>query len=172
MATYNLIQTVTVGSGGAASIEFTSIPQTYTDLQLLVSARSNRATEIRDEIHVRFNSNTSGYSVRTLRGDGSAVVSNTGSVSTALTRMDMPASGATANIFGFMNMYIPNYTTANQKAVSIDVTMENNAVSSFTYMIAGLWANTAAITSITMTFEIGPLFLQHSSASLYGISKT
>ena len=172
MATYNLIQTVTVGAGGAASIAFTSIPQTYTDLQLLVSARSNRATEIRDEIHVRFNSNTSGYSVRTLRGDGSAVVSNTGSVSTALTRMDMPASGATANIFGFMNMYIPNYTTANQKAVSMDVTMENSAVTSYLYMIAGLWANTAAITSITMTFEIGPLFLQYSSASLYGISKT
>lgn len=172
MATYNLIQTVTVGAGGAASIEFTSIPQTYTDLQLLVSARSNRATDIRDEIHVRFNSNTSGYSVRTLRGDGSAVVSNTGSVSTALTRMDMPSSTATANIFGFMNMYIPNYTTANQKAVSIDVAMENSAVTSYLYMIAGLWANTAAITSITMTFEIGPLFLQHSSASLYGIKNS
>lgn len=172
MATYKLIQTVTVGSGGTASIEFTSIPQTYTDLQLLVSARSSRATDIRDEIHVRFNSNTSGYSVRTLRGDGSAVISNTGSVSTALTRMDMPDSGATANVFGSMNMYIPNYTTANQKSVSIDVAMENNAVTSYLYMIAGLWANTAAITSITMTFEIGPLFLQHSSASLYGISKT
>lgn len=172
MATYNLIQTVTVGSGGASSIEFTSIPQTYTDLQLLVSARSNRATEIRDEIHVRFNSNTSGYSVRTLRGDGSAVVSNTGSVSTALTRLDMPASGATATVFGSMNMYIPNYTSANQKSTSTEITMENNATSSFMYLHAGLWANTAAITSITMTFEIGPLFLQHSSASLYGISKT
>lgn len=172
MATYNLIQTVTVGSGGASSIAFTSIPQTYTDLQLLVSARSNRATEIRDEIHVRFNSNTSGYSVRTLRGDGSAVVSNTGSVSTALSRLDMPASNATANVFGSMSMYIPNYTSANQKSTSTEITMENNATQSFMYLHAGLWANTAAITSITMTFEIGPLFLQHSSASLYGISKT
>jgi len=172
MATFDLIQTVTVGSGGAASIAFTSIPQTYTDLQLLVSARSNRTTDIRDEIHVRFNSNTSGYSARTLRGDGSTAASGTGSTATALTRMDMPSSTATANIFGFMNMYIPNYTSANQKSTSTEVTMENNAVTSFTYMIAGLWANTAAITSITMTFEIGPSFVQYSTASLYGIKNT
>ena len=172
MAIYNLISTVTVGSGGASSIEFTSIPQTYTDLQLLVSSRSNRATEIRDEIFVRFNSNTSSYSVRTLRGSGSAAGSGTGGVSTALSRLDMPASGATANVFGSMSMYIPNYTSANQKSTSTEITMENNATESFMFIHAGLWANTAAITSITMTFEVGTLFVQYSSASLYGIKNS
>jgi hypothetical protein len=41
-ATYKLIETVTVGSGGAANIEFTSIPQTYTDLKLVISGKNDK----------------------------------------------------------------------------------------------------------------------------------
>lgn len=176
MATHNLIQTVTVGSGGAASIAFTSIPQTYTDLQLLVSARSNRTTADApdDDILARFNSSTSNYSVRALRGDGSAAASVTGSPNTALSRMTMPSSSviSTANVFGSLSMYIPNYTSANQKSVSIDVVMEANFTFSYMFLIAGLWADTSAITNIGLTPASGPLFVQYSSASLYGISKT
>ena len=53
--TYKPIATVTVGAGGAASIDFTSIPGTYTDLLVLISARSTRSTDYRDELFIRFN---------------------------------------------------------------------------------------------------------------------
>ena len=60
MATMVKLQTVTVGSGGASSIDFTNIPQTYTDLKIVLSARTNRASQTFDFVSVVFNSNKIG----------------------------------------------------------------------------------------------------------------
>jgi hypothetical protein len=164
-----LIESKTLATA-TASIEFTSIPQTFTDLVMVISARSSRATEIRDEVQIQFNGDTSSnYSTRTLRGSGSAAISNTGGT-TALTRLDVPASGATSNTFGNQSVYIPNYTSAVAKSASTDSVMENNATESYQYIIAGLWNNTAAITSILLKPEVGQ-FTTGSMVSLYGILK-
>lgn len=172
MATYKLIETVTVGSGGAASIAFTSIPQTFTDLQLVTSWRTNNAS-VADYVAVSFNSSTSSFSARGLYGTGSV----TGSYSYTTSpdsRIIAQAVGntATASVFSSGSLYLPNYTSNNFKSYSTDSTRENNTTANEMAIQAGLWSDTSAITSITLTSWAGATILQYSSASLYGISNT
>lgn len=165
MANMELIETKTVGAGGASSIQFTSIPQTYTDLKVVVSFRGTSA-ELYEVTALRFNGVNANLSSRTLEGNGSSAGSpNNGYIYFGSGN----GANTTANTFSNMEAYIPNYTSSNYKSVSIDAVGENNATTIYMQLTAGLWANTAAITSI----EIVPTgnFVQHSTASLYGISK-
>ena len=168
MATKQLIQTVTVGAGGAASIDFTSIPQTGTDLLLVVSARSQNAI-IYDSLFFGFNGSNSNFSARYLRADGSSPFSNTWS--NAVSDASATGNSATANTFGNFQLYIPNYTGSTNKSLSIDSVTENNATNAYQYLHAGLWANTAAITSLNFVIGGGGNVGQHSTASLYLITK-
>lgn len=169
MATYTLISSVTVGSGGAANIEFVSIPATYTDLLLKYSVRTERTNDPGDEIFITFNNSGSSYSGRYVRGYGTGVDSSTLS-SSYLNRNWASTNNATSNTFANQELYIPNYTSSNNKSVSLDSVSENNASSANTVLVAGLWSNSAAITSIKLVPEIGPNFVQYSTAYLYGIS--
>jgi hypothetical protein len=172
MATYTFISSVTVGSGGAANIEFTSIPATYTDLVVLLSVRSTRTSDYRDELFIRFNSDSgNNYSVRNLIGAGSSAGSGSSLTTNYLKRGTAPTDTATTSTFSNNIIYIPNYTSSNQKSVSTDEVTENNSsTNNYLESRAGLWTGTSAITSITFTFEVGPNFAQHSTAYLYGIS--
>ena len=67
--TYVLINSVTVGAGGASTIEFTSIPSTYTDLLLYCSVRDSATSTGVQNLYITYNSNTSGYYDRVLNGD-------------------------------------------------------------------------------------------------------
>jgi len=160
------IETVTVGSGGAANIEFTNIPQTYTDLYIVTSARSTRAFTV-DDLAIQFNGSTSNLSNRRLLGDGGSVYSD----SATDIRGVADGDSATASTFGNTSFYIPNYTSSNNKSVSVDGVAENNATGSYMWFVAGLWSNTAAITSIKLVPNNGTL-KQYSTATLYGISRT
>ena len=168
MATYTLISSVTVGSGGAANIEFTSIPQTYTDLLVKLSGRSSRSAAVGEEFLLTFNNNGSNYSERQLRGDGSSAISQTFSGS-SIQQLGQPGAGATANTFGNWEFYIPNYAGSNNKSISLDGVTENNAAQAYTYLEAGLWADSAAITSIKISAG-SYLAVEHTTAYLYGIS--
>jgi len=169
--TYKQIASVTVGSGGAADIEFTSIPGTYTDLVLFFSTRTTRSA-VQDAIFLRFNNDTaSNYSYRFLRGGGGSA--DSGSASTTFIYINQTsADTATASTFGNGFIYIPNYTASTNKSLSIDSVGENNAAEAYATLIAGLWSNSAAITSIKIYPETGPNFSQHSTATLYGIRKS
>ena len=109
MAAYNLIATTTVGSGGAASIDFTSIPQTYTDLLLVMSIRTSRAS-VADYAAVSFNSSTSSFSLRVLSGDGSAA-SSASYTSSPDSRIvgQVVGNSSTASVFSNGSLYIPNF---------------------------------------------------------------
>jgi hypothetical protein len=163
------IASVTVGSGGSTSIEFTSIPQTYTDLVVKTSLRSNRAVSRQDNPVIRFNSSTSNYTIRRLYGDGSSVASAT---NTKIYLGNCPSGDATANTFGNIEIYIPNYTTSNNKSVSIDGVQEDNQTSAYAEIGAGLWSDASAITSVKLELDdTSRAFVQHSTATLYGIKK-
>jgi hypothetical protein len=164
--TYVAIATVTVGSGGAATISFSSIPATYTDLLLKVSARTDQAS-VTSEINVTFNGSTSSISLRGLYGNGSAAGSQT------LTRHPILGTGSTAttSTFGNSEIYIPNYAGSNNKSSSSDAVAESNTTTVFSYLNAALWSNTAAITSVTLTPDSGN-FAQYSTATLYGIKNS
>jgi hypothetical protein len=169
--TMTLIETAAVSSSGAANIEFTSIGQNFDDLVLKVSVRTTRTgTDVDDELRLEFNgSGGTQYSTRMLEGSGSTVRSVADSSQAYLTRGVAPTDNATANTFSSCEYYISNYTSSNNKSVSFDSTMETNATYSIMTLSAGLWANSAPITSIKIT-AVGT-FDQHSIISLYGIKK-
>lgn len=168
-----LIQTVTVGSGGAASIEFGAggtIPQTYTDLFIVLSARSTRTDQgPRSVFSVQFNGITTGYSYRRLFGiPNLATGSDNGSGSDAFLIGYQTSNSATSSTFGNGSLYIPNYTSSNHKSGSADSVGESNESSVGLSIVANLWSNTAPITSIKIQ-DPGYSLVQYSSASLYGI---
>jgi hypothetical protein len=168
--TFFKIASVTVGGGGAASITFSGIPQTgYTDLVVKCSARGAFTGGPNDQLAVQFNGNTSNYSYKQIYGTGSAAFSQGAS---SYPDSYIASNAATANTFGSTDIYIPNYTTSNNKSVSIDSTGENNATAAAMSLTAGLWANTAAITSVTITNTLSGDFLSGSTFYLYGISKS
>jgi len=166
--TYTLISSVTVGSGGAANIEFTSINADYTDLLLSFSLRTTRSLE-KDDPVVQFNNNGSNYSYRVLLGTGSAATSYSGGTS-FIYLGECNGDTSTASTFSNQTMYIPNYASSNNKSVSIDSGQENNATAANSDIIAGLWANSSAITSIKIYSAGAHTIKQYSNAYLYGIS--
>jgi hypothetical protein len=170
MPTYTQIgSAVTVGSGGAATIAFSSIPATYTDLVIKVSVRGD-ATFSTQQMYLTFNGTTSGYSARQVYGDGSSATSATLSNSgAAISIVNTNTSVSTANTFSSSEIYIPNYAGSNYKSVSADSVTENNATAAIAGLTAGLWSNTAAITTVTLTPQ-GGNFVQYSTAYLYGVS--
>ena len=165
--TMTLIQAVTVGSGGQAAIDFTSIPSTYTDLQIVTSLRGAGSYELWGTI----NSSSSGYTNRYLVGTGSATGSGAYQT-TVLYLGEVEYSTQTANTFSSHSIYIPNYAnTSYAKSLSTDGTQENNATLSYSHLIASLWNNSSAITSFSLKPSSGT-FVQYSTAYLYGIVKS
>ena len=167
MATYTLINSVTVGSGGAATIDFTSIPSTYTDLLIKFSLRDDFAGGVYDNLVIRFNNITTNYSEKNLYGNGSTAAS--ASTGTTVLRY-INGNTSTSNTFGNGKIYIPNYAGSTNKSASIDTVTENNGTEAWASLNALLWSNTSAITSVKLTPSSGTLFLQYSTAYLYGIS--
>ena len=163
--TFTKIASVTVGAGGAANIEFTSIPATYTDLCVKVSART---TSTDTPVKVEYNGVTTSYSWRRIFGSGSAASSLSG---TDAYYFWIATSSQTSNTFGSGELYIPNYAGSTYKSISTESLNENNATAADMFITAALWSNTAAITSIKMTPYSGN-FAQYSTAVLYGISKS
>jgi hypothetical protein len=168
--TMTLISSVTVGAGGASSIDFSSIPATYTDLCLKISGRTNRSLSV-DGIALRFNNDlTSGnYTGIRFYGDGSAAGTDSGSATwDGMPFMD--AATSTASVFGNAEVYIPNYTGSTQKSISVDGVAENNATTVYMGLGAGKWSGTSAINRITIYGQsAGATILQYSTAYLYGV---
>jgi hypothetical protein len=161
----------TIVASPQATVTFSDIPQGYTDLILVASSRSTRAAQ-EDPTYVRFNNNTSSvYSEKYIYGNGSAVYS--GSTATNYFQYySQPAASATANTFGSISIYIPNYTSSNYKSVSVDALFENNSsTTDYTraQLNAGLFSSTSAITSILIGTWVGPAFATNSTFTLYGV---
>ena len=150
-------------ASAASSIEFTSIPDTYTDLYVLFTDRNASVNDVAS--YLKFNASTSGYSVRRLIGTGSTASSQ--SYSERIAGFSENAN-FTANTFSNTALYIPNYTSSNQKSWSSDSVTENNGYS-YAGIIAGLWTGTDAISTLTLSPN-GGSFAQYSSATLYGIT--
>ena len=162
--TFELISSVVVGSGGASSIDFTSIPSTFTDLCLFLSGRDGTYTSTTSTAYYTFNNTSANRSSRYLYGNGSAAGSGT---STSMLFPNMPGANATSNTFGNGSIYIPNYAGSTYKSSSVDIVPENNASSTFMTFTANLWSDTSAINRITLTCD--GAFAQYSTAYLYGV---
>ena len=121
---------------------------------------------------LRFNGSTSGYSDRTIQGNGSGTPTSFSNLLSGsyLYIGEVGASGTTASTFSNHQTYIPNYASSNNKSASIDDVVENNATTGIAQLVAGLWANSAGITSITISNAASSNFVAGSTFSLYGIA--
>lgn len=167
--TYVKIASVTVGAGGASTIEFTSIPATYDDLVVKMSTR-NSASGVGQwqAFDIGFNGVLTNRSWRFVGGTGSAAISGSG---TAILGQSSTAA-STASTFANGEIYIPNYAGSTNKSLSVDQATENNGTDALIYPGAGLWSSTAAITSIQLASNYAGTFVQYSTAVLYGIKKS
>ena len=163
--TFELISSVTVGSGGAASIDFTSIPATFTDLCLQTSLRTNRAA-VDDYLLLSINGSTSTFTYKAIDGSGSAASSYSGT-NGRVGQTD--GNSATANTFSSTQFYFPNYAGSTNKSFSVDSVAETNATTAYMTMFASLWSTTSAITSLSITGGLSSGFVQYSTAYLYGV---
>jgi hypothetical protein len=174
MATYTLISS-NVLTSSAASVTFSAIPATYTDLVVKYSGRTDAAATY-DFLQLRINGlSTTIYSDTVLYGNGGggATLSTRG---TSVAQFYAPRFGldgntATASTFSNGEIYIPSYTVSQNKPLSAFSVMENNAADpGYASVAAGLIRETGAVTSIVLNMLTGTNFLTGSSFYLYGIS--
>ena len=162
--TFTLIASYTLGSSGQTTIDFTSIPQTYTDLCLKFSARFNVSDA---DTLLKFNGSTTSYTTKRMYGNGSTYASDSPVREAGWSN----PSDYTTNSFSNSEIYIPNYTSSIYKTYTGDAVTENNGTTSYQSYIAGLWSNNNPITSITL-IEGSNTFVQYSTAYLYGIKNS
>jgi hypothetical protein len=163
--TYSKLAEVTLSSS-ASSINFTNIPQNYNDLQCVISVRNTGSGAGDSSFLIRFNGSTTGYTGKTLYADGTA--SSSFNETSAYLYANV-VSTWTASTFGNASIYIPNYTSANNKVISADGVGENNATRADSALGALIWSNTTAISSITIQSYGSFSFATHSTAYLYGV---
>ena len=170
---YESIATVTVGAGGASSVDFTSIAGTYKHLQVRGISRSSTAISGTFDMWMRFNSDSgTNYTFHALQGDGAAA-SASGATAQARVRLfnAIPGASSTANTFGVLITDILDYSNTNKNKTVRSLYGANDNTTNTEYRSifhSSLWSNTAAITSITLLPESGN-FAQYSSFALYGI---
>lgn len=171
--TYTLIGSSTAGSSGSASFDFTSIPSTYTDLVLEFSVRTDYGSTF-DGCLLRINGDTgANYSIRNVRGAGGGTITSAGSSgATNLFVGSIPGVNATSSVFQNAVIYFPNYAGSSNKSLLIDSVSENNNTTAYTLLAGGLWSNTNAITSLKLYPEVGTVFVQYSTAYLYGVKNS
>jgi len=174
---YESIATVTVGSGGAASVSFTSIPGTFAHLQLRVLARSTVAGNVSDNIAFTINGDTgNNYSTHILFGDGLSEDSDafTG-LSSAFFASTIPGSGILANVFGNVIADFADYSNTNKNTTIRALTGydENiNTPGNFANRIqlsSAFYDDTTAVTSINFTTSAN--FAEYTTFALYGIKE-
>jgi hypothetical protein len=169
-SSYESIATVTVGSGGSATVEFTSIPGTYTHLQIRMLERATGSYNGGYVDGVQFNSDTaSNYSWHELLGDGSSASAAAGATQTSMRAGRMPAGGVGANIFGTSIIDILDYANTNKyKTIRTLGGFDSNSTTGTIVLGSGNWRSTSAITSIKL-IPAADTFAQYSHFALYGI---
>jgi hypothetical protein len=169
------IRSYVVPSGGAASVTFSSIPSTYTHLQIRYTSRMNTAATW-DYDKITFNSDTgSNYAWHHLYGNGASAVAGSATSQTYAYNGAMTSNNAGSNIFGATITDILDYSNSSKyKTVRSLTGYDNNGSGAndiskgAIFLRSGLWMNTNAITSITLTPDTGS-FVQYSSVALYGV---
>lgn len=167
--TYEPIATQTLGSA-APTIDFTSIPSTYTDLRLILFVRTTRTAASTDSVRLRFNSDSGGnYSYVRLEGNGSSALSdNTVNASNANFTHQVPTDGAASGLFGFCTADIFSYAGSTFKTLLATTSNDMNG-SGTTQRTVNLWRSTSAVTSINLFVGSGDNFATGTTATLYGI---
>ena len=166
---YESIATVTVGGGGSANVEFTSIPATYTHLQIRAIARTDRAAT-GEWLEIQFNSDTaSNYSDHYLAGNGSTASAGAQANVSYMEVNRFPAASSGASIFGAFVTDILDYANTNKYKTIRNLGGNDQNGSGEIHLGSGNWRSTNAITSIKILPGGGTNLVQYSQFALYGI---
>lgn len=165
---YESIASTTVGAGGASSVIFNSIPNTYQHLQVRYSVRSSFAAGS-DIVLARANADSgNNYAAHRIYGDGSTAAAQAFTPQTYFLGPDCPAASSGANIFGIGIMDYLDFANTNKNKTMRALGGRDESGSGYVWLNSGLWINTGAITSLTVFCGNGNL-VQNSIVSLYGI---
>ena len=161
---FESIATVSVGSGGAASATFSSIPATYTHLQLRISARTASGDDI---IVFRVNSDsTNAYSIHRLFGNGTSA---TASATISYNYGGIGITPSSADVFGASVCDILDYANTNKYKTFRSLSGREDNSAGLIELRSSLWNNTNAVSSIVVTNDSATNFAQYSHFALYGI---
>lgn len=166
---YESIATVTVGSGGSSSVSFTSIPSTYQHLQVRIIAKDSRGVGNLSNLYMTFNSDTgANYATHQLYGDGGGAGAAAATSSTSMFFGYCASATTTANMFGATITDVLDYANTSKNKTIRSLTGGDNNGSGVVALTSGVWMNTAAVSTITITPLVANL-TQYSSFALYGI---
>jgi len=163
---YESIATAT-GTGSSGTITFSSIPSTYTSLQIRLNGRSTNASAART-FYTKFNSDSSFiYAIHQLQGNGTAASANAGT-SQWLESGAVTAASTASNIMGVSILDLHNYASTTQNKTLRSITGYDTNGAGIIYLGSGLWPSTSAVTSVTLELASGN-WTTDTTISLYGI---
>jgi hypothetical protein len=166
---YDALATVTVPSGGLATITFAGIPNTYKHLQIRAIARCTFAADILDT-YMTFNSDsTTSYRTHQLRGNGASATASDLGASTSSQVFVVPGTSIASSIFSGAIIDILDYanTSKNKTIRSLNGNDANGSGNIF--FRSSLWINTSAINSLSIAAQATSSFTEYSQFTLYGI---
>jgi hypothetical protein len=166
---YESIATTTVGGGGAASITFSSIPATYTHLQLRILGRSDFANTF-SSIEIQYNGDTgANYAWHYLRGTGSAASADASTSDTVMRAIDFVSASQASGMFSTYVIDILDYANTSKNTTQRVLGGGDCNGSGGINLHSGVWMNTAAVNSIKLAASNASNFVQYSQIALYGI---
>ena len=161
---YVSLASTTVGSGGASSITFSGIPQTYKNLQIRGTTPFQGFV---NGVYVRANGDSgTNYTFHQLYGTGSAAGSNS-DVSQTWASISVSSGASGYNAVSVTDIF--DYTNTNKYKTFRSLTGQDTNGSGAISLRSGLWLSTAAITSLTISFDNSKDFTQYTTFALYGI---
>lgn len=164
--TMTLISTVTIPTSGTASIQFTGIPQTGTDLLILCSMRTQGSTLEQIQMSI-----TGAGTTPSVKIWGTGTSPNTNSFTNTAFIGYMNQINDTANSFGNTSIYISNYSGAQIKTIMSDSVAATGSTASLESMNVLSSGSTSAITEFTLNASTYGTLTAGSTASLYMITK-
>lgn len=168
------IYTQTVGPSGSGGILFSNIPQNFTDLKLVISARGTSAGTF-GTLGMQFGTNnvidsSSKYSLTYLQAIGGGTFSSRYSPTGAFSNDGLNLGSLASNTFTTYEIYIPNYSRGNFKSAIVDSVASGNSSTNYNlFLNALLYSSTNPINSL-IVYGGGTNLAQHTTVTLYGIS--
>jgi hypothetical protein len=161
---YESIATVTVGSGGSSSITFSSIPSTYTHLQVRGIGRSTNGDTGGDSVSVSLNGDTT-YRSHYLFGEGAGGgQAGTDTIRNYIARVPVQANTYSAFVCDILDYANTNKFKTGRSFFGFDANGSGSV-----YLSSFLYQSTTAVSSLTLTIYGGYTFAQYTQVALYGI---
>jgi hypothetical protein len=154
------------GNGSTATITFSSIPSTYTHLQVRVMARVAAGGE---DLTLQFNGDTgANYSRHRLTGSGTAAAASGTASTTGITTLGSAGMPSAANTYAVTVIDVLDYANTNKYKTARMLSGQDSNGSGGIDFTSGVWQNTAAVTSLTI-YANASNFPTAASFALYGI---